>query len=113
MEELGTPPKLMDERMGHEDGSVQSRYTHVTASMRLQLLDGLTEHWNAALDARRTLHAASPVLALNQLLVGAPATVVDGSDRFSAVSPITKPIEGQLGRRIETTRGSRPTWRRP
>jgi integrase len=24
MEELGTPGKLMDERMGHEDGSVQS-----------------------------------------------------------------------------------------
>jgi hypothetical protein len=24
MEEFGTPPKLMDERLGHEDGSVQS-----------------------------------------------------------------------------------------
>jgi Bacterial regulatory proteins, lacI family len=29
MEEVGTPPKLMDERLGHEDGSVQSRYSHV------------------------------------------------------------------------------------
>jgi hypothetical protein len=28
MEELGTPGKLMDERMGHEDGSVQARYSH-------------------------------------------------------------------------------------
>lgn len=30
MEEVGTPPKLMDERLGHDDGSVQSRYSHVT-----------------------------------------------------------------------------------
>lgn len=27
MEEPGTPAKLMDERMGHEDGSVQARYS--------------------------------------------------------------------------------------
>jgi hypothetical protein len=27
MEKLGTPPRLMDDRMGHEDGSVQARYT--------------------------------------------------------------------------------------
>ena len=31
MEEPAVPSKLMDERMGHEDGSVQARYTHVTA----------------------------------------------------------------------------------
>jgi hypothetical protein len=30
MEELGTPLKLMDERMGHEDGSVQGVYTRGT-----------------------------------------------------------------------------------
>jgi hypothetical protein len=48
MEELGTPGK----RMGHEDGSVQDRYSHVTAGMRQQLLDGLTGVWEAALDAR-------------------------------------------------------------
>jgi integrase len=30
MREVGTPPKLMDERMGHEDGSVQSRYDHTS-----------------------------------------------------------------------------------
>jgi hypothetical protein len=43
MEELGTPPKLMDERMGHEDGSVQARYSHITARMRNRLMDELTE----------------------------------------------------------------------
>ena len=42
MEELGTPPKLMDERMGHADGSVQARYTQVTAPMSARLLDSLT-----------------------------------------------------------------------
>jgi len=49
MDELGTPGKLMDERMGHEDGSVQARYSHVTASIGGQLLDGLTGLWTAAL----------------------------------------------------------------
>lgn len=34
MEELGIPPKLMDERMGHEDGSVPARCSHITARMR-------------------------------------------------------------------------------
>jgi hypothetical protein len=68
MEELGTPPKLMDERMGHEDGSVQARYSHVTATMRRHLLDGLTGMWTAALDARRTMAPHSPVVALDRLL---------------------------------------------
>jgi hypothetical protein len=40
---LGTPPKLIDERMGHEDGSVQARYTHITAEMRQTLRERLTE----------------------------------------------------------------------
>jgi integrase len=69
MEELGIPPKLMDERMGHEDGSVQSRYTHVTAGMRRQLLDGLTGLWHVALDDRLTMARRSPVSALDRLLV--------------------------------------------
>jgi hypothetical protein len=68
MEELGTPPKLMDERMGHEDGSVQARYSHVTAGMRSQLLDGLTRLWLAALDARRAMSPRSPVAVLDRLL---------------------------------------------
>lgn len=68
-EDLGTPPKLMDERMGHEDGSVPARYTHVTAAMRRRLLDGLTGLWEAALDARRAMAARSPVAALDRLLL--------------------------------------------
>jgi integrase len=70
MEELGTPGKLMDERMGHEDGSVQARYSHVTAAMRRQLLDGLTGVWEAALDERRSLASGSPVDVLDRLLRG-------------------------------------------
>ncbi len=68
MEELGTPAKLMDERMGHEDGSVQARYSHVTAAMRRQLLDGLTGLWESALDARRAIAPRSPVAALDRFL---------------------------------------------
>jgi hypothetical protein len=68
MEELGTPPKLMDERMGHEDGSVQARYSHVTPAMRMRLLEGLTELWEAAMDERRALASRSPVAVLDRLL---------------------------------------------
>jgi len=68
MEELGVPPKLMDERMGHEDGSVQARYSHVTPVMRARLLAGLTELWEAALHARREMHEGSPVTVLDDLL---------------------------------------------
>ena len=68
MEELGTPPKLMDERMGHEDGSVQARYTHVTPEMRRRLLHGVTNIWEGALEERRALNQRSPVDALDVLL---------------------------------------------
>ena len=40
---LGTPSAVMDEQMGHADGSVQARYSHVTPDMIRQLLDGLTD----------------------------------------------------------------------
>jgi integrase len=69
MEELGTPHKLMDAQMGHEDGSVQARYSHVTDTMRGRLLDGLTEVWTAALDVRRALDPGSPVATLDRLLI--------------------------------------------
>lgn len=68
MEELGTPPKLMDERLGHEDGSVQSRYSHVTPAMRRRLMEGLTEVWRESLELRRELSPHSPVAALDGLL---------------------------------------------
>ena len=68
MEELGTPSKLMDERMGHSDGSVQARYTHVTTVMRERLLEGLSELWEAALDVRTKLAPTSRVPVLDRLL---------------------------------------------
>lgn len=68
MEELGTPPKLMDERMGHEDGSVQARYSHVTSEMRRRLLEGLTQAWHDALAVRRVMHHKSAVQILDELL---------------------------------------------
>lgn len=68
MRELGTSPKLMDERMGHEDGSVQSRYGHITLRMRRALLDALPEMWQEALDIRRTMSPGSPVAIQDALL---------------------------------------------
>lgn len=68
MREVGTPPKLMDERMGHEDGSVQSRYDHITAGMRQALMTALTGMWEEALVARRAMSPGSPVAALDALL---------------------------------------------
>jgi integrase len=73
MIELGTPATLMDAQMGHEDGSVQARYSHITSGMTGRLLDGLGEVWAAALDARREFSPGSPVAVLDRLLgEGAP-----------------------------------------
>jgi hypothetical protein len=68
LEELGIPAKLIDERMGHENGSVQARYTHITLVMRQRLVDELTGLWLAALDTRRALSPGSPVVTLDRLL---------------------------------------------
>lgn len=65
---LPSAPKLMDERMGHMDGSVQARYTHITRQMREGLMAGLTAEWEGALDARLAMCPTSPVNALNDLL---------------------------------------------
>jgi hypothetical protein len=66
--DLGTPATLMDGQMGHADGSVQARYSHITPDMIRRLLDGLTARWAAALDARRDLSPSSPVAVLDRLL---------------------------------------------
>ncbi|NUR74035.1 MAG: LacI family DNA-binding transcriptional regulator, partial [Hamadaea sp.] len=74
MDGFGTPDSLKDERMGHFDGSVQARYSHVTAAMREHLMEDLTELWLAALAARRALSPASPVAVLDRLLKHAGGT---------------------------------------
>ncbi|MDH6111528.1 integrase [Kitasatospora sp. MAP12-15] len=68
LDELKTPVKLKDERMGHEDGSVQARYSHITAEMRQELIEGLTRVWETALEARRRMSPGSPVAVLDALL---------------------------------------------
>ncbi|HEV8567022.1 MAG TPA: tyrosine-type recombinase/integrase, partial [Actinoplanes sp.] len=68
MVELGTPSTVMDDQMGHSDGSVQARYAHATADMRWRLLEGLTVVWEDALAARRQLSPGSPVAVLDRLL---------------------------------------------
>jgi integrase len=68
MEDLGAEKVLMDERMGHIDGSVSARYAHVTPGMRKRLMLGLTEQWETALDARLVMSPTSPVRVLGDLL---------------------------------------------
>lgn len=68
LEELGTPQKLINERIGHEDWSVQDRYTHVTDTMVKKLMADLTREWHDALDWRLALCPTSSVVMLNRLL---------------------------------------------
>ena len=68
MVELGTPSTLMDDQMGHSDGSVQARYAHATDEMLRRLLGGLTGVWTEALEAHRALSPGSPVAVLDRLL---------------------------------------------
>lgn len=93
MEELGTPSKLMDERMGHEDGSVQAVYSHITPEMRRNLLAGLTAMWEAALDERRALSPGSPVGVLDQLLRQRSSMAANTTKIVSPVSPQRVPAE--------------------
>jgi hypothetical protein len=58
----------MDERMGHENGLMQSRYDHITPGMRQALMAELAEMWEEALDARRAMSPGSSVAALDALL---------------------------------------------
>jgi hypothetical protein len=74
MEDLGTEKVLMDDRMGHFDGSVSARYAHVTPGMRQRLRAGLTAQWEAALDARLAICPKSPVQVLDALLRARPGS---------------------------------------
>lgn len=68
MVEMRTPEVLSHERLGHELGGMGGRYAHVTAPMRQELCEALTERWEAALDARLELNPRSPVTVLDDLL---------------------------------------------
>lgn len=63
-----TEKVLMDERIGHIDGSASTRHAHVTPCMRQRLMRGLTEQWTVSLDARRAMSPKSPVAVLDRLL---------------------------------------------
>jgi hypothetical protein len=94
MEELGTPAPLMDERMGHTDGSVQARYSHVTDEMRKRLLRGLTEQRETALEARRSIALRSPIVTLDALLTGRSA---DRANRIGSPLAPRRPQERRQG----------------
>ena len=75
----------MDERLGHEEGSIQFRYSYVTPKTRQRLMADLTEVWEASLQARWDLAAGSPVATLDALLK--PRQPAESGRRFSRSSP--------------------------
>ncbi|WP_205629751.1 tyrosine-type recombinase/integrase [Jiangella muralis] len=66
--EMRVPEILSHERLGHELDGIGGRYSHVTRTMREELMASLTERWHAALVARRDMHPTSPVTILDELL---------------------------------------------
>ena len=83
MVELGTPATLMDDQMGHADGSIQARYAHATSDMVSRLMAGMTRQWENALAARRELSPGSPVAVLDALLrskIVSPDSPQEGPD---------------------------------
>jgi integrase len=68
MVELRTPEILSHQRLGHDLGGIAGVYSHVTASMRAELMDQLSGLWLAALDARLAMCPRSPVKVLDDLL---------------------------------------------
>jgi hypothetical protein len=54
--------------MGHEDGSVQSRYDHTTAGMRQALAAALTERWKESLSARLAMSPGATMVVMDALL---------------------------------------------
>jgi integrase len=85
LEELGTPKVLMDDRMGHVDQSTSARYSHVTPSMRRDLVDGLQERWEKALAQRAAMNFESPVPLVNALLDAHSRSTPDpGSRRLTS-----------------------------
>lgn len=82
MTEDRIPEVLTHERLGHELGGVGARYTHVTDSMRAELLDALTDRWNDALDARLRMDPHSPVTVLDELFTARAAKKKGGETKI-------------------------------
>ena len=68
MREAGIPPKLMDERMGHEDGSVQSRYDHITQGCGRRSWPRLPRCGRRRWGCVGAMSPGSPVAVLDHLL---------------------------------------------
>lgn len=68
LDELAVPAALSNERLGHLDQAVSSRYAHVTPAMREMLLAALTVRWEESLAQRRQVERDSAVPCLERLL---------------------------------------------
>lgn len=75
--------QAQSERMGHEVPGIRGVYSHVSPTMRTDLVAALQERWQAALRARVQIAPRSSVRLLNELLT---AAVTEGQDRPSSGS---------------------------
>lgn len=73
MEEDRIPRIMQRERMGHQEPGMGGRYTHVSSTMRVELVGALEERWVGALEDRREICPTSPVPVLQALLDGLKA----------------------------------------
>lgn len=93
-EELGTPPGLVVDRMGHSPGRRPTdTYRHVTQPMRSDLMGKLQDQMEKSLERRRSLSMESPVQVVRSLLEsGSPfeeshsKTTPDGKSRLRVAS---------------------------
>lgn len=76
LEEDRIPRIIQRERMGHREPGMGGRYTHVSDTMRAELVEALQRRWVGALRERRTICPTSPVPLLQKLLDD-----LDGSTR--------------------------------
>ncbi|MGW1813324.1 LacI family DNA-binding transcriptional regulator [Streptomyces sp. NPDC002125] len=86
LEDLGTPSILIDERMGHLDGSVSARYKHTTQGMRDRMLAGLSQLWLESLAARAAMSPRSPVAVLDRLLQEHSAEIISQNSPQRVIS---------------------------
>ncbi|MFS0694330.1 LacI family DNA-binding transcriptional regulator [Streptomyces nitrosporeus] len=93
LEDLGTPSVLIDERMGHLDGSVSARYKHITQGMRDRMLAGLSQLWAESLAARAALSPRSPVAVLDRLLQERSAHLLSQNSPQRVISQAIRTVD--------------------
>ncbi|MEV0584036.1 hypothetical protein [Nonomuraea sp. NPDC050310] len=90
MDDGGIAPALKEERMGHENTSMQALYGHPTEGMRTKLVDLLEALWENGVRERFARWPSSPVPVLNEAL--APWREGSASKIVKLISPTPRRV---------------------